>query len=62
MKDYGISCGFGLPAPGAKTVINVGFEYIHRQATAANLLKENYFNITLGINFNQLWFYQNKIR
>ena len=62
VKDYGISCGFGLPAPGAKTVINVGFEYIHRQATAANLLKENYFNITLGINFNQLWFYQNKIR
>ncbi|MCF0141633.1 MAG: B12-binding domain-containing protein, partial [Mogibacterium sp.] len=30
VKDWGLSLGFGLPAPGQKTVINLGFEYIHR--------------------------------
>lgn len=62
VKDYGFSCGFGFPAASEKTVINLGFEYMHRQATPDPMMKEKYFNITLGINFNQLWFYKNKLR
>lgn len=62
VRDYTLSCGFGLPSPAGKTVINLGFEYRHRQAHPDPLLKEEYFNVTLGINFNQLWFFQNKIR
>ena len=30
VRDYGVSVGFGLPAPSSKTVINIGFEYKHR--------------------------------
>ncbi|MCM1292023.1 MAG: outer membrane protein transport protein [Bacteroides sp.] len=62
VREYGISFGFGLPALSSKTVINLGFEYRHRQATPNPLLKESYFNIRLGINFNELWFFQNKIK
>ncbi|MCF0214410.1 MAG: hypothetical protein HUK13_08260 [Muribaculaceae bacterium] len=62
VKEWGLSLGFGLPAPGQKTVINLGFEYIHRQCSPQSLLTENYFNIKLGINFNQLWFMQSKLR
>ena len=62
VKDYGVSVGFGLPAPSSKTVINIGFEYKHRAAYPANLISENYFNITVGVNFNEMWFWQNKIR
>lgn len=61
VKEYGISCGFGLPTLSGKTLINLGFEYRHRQAAPTSLLKENYFNIRLGINFNELWFFQNKL-
>lgn len=62
VKDFGLSLGLGLPAPSSKTMINLGFEYRHRQATPDPLLKENYFSIKLGLNFNELWFFQNKIR
>lgn len=62
VKEYGVSFGFGLPAMTTKTVFNIGFEYRHRQATPNPLLSENYFNIRIGINFNELWFFQNKIR
>lgn len=61
VREYGLSMGFGLPTLSGKTVINLGFEYRHRQATPNALLKENYFNIRLGINFNELWFFQNKL-
>lgn len=62
VREYGVSVGFGLPALSSKTLINVGFEYRHRQADPNPLLKESYFNIRLGINFNELWFFQNKIK
>lgn len=62
VKEWGLTCGFGLPAPGQKTVINLGFEYRNRKASPDPLLRENYFNITLGINFNEVWFWQNKIK
>ena len=62
VRDYGVSLGFGLPAPQSKTMINLGFEWRHRQASPNALIKEDYFNITLGINFNEMWFWRNKIR
>ena len=45
-----------------KPRINLGIEWKHRQAHPNPLIKENYINFTLGINFNEMWFYQNKIR
>ena len=65
VEDYGVTLGFGLPAPinrFTKTVVNVGLEYRHRTSSPVRLLTENYFQITVGINFNELWFWQNKIQ
>ena len=61
VRDYGVTLGFGFPVPAFKTIVNLGLEYRHRQAYPTALLKENYFNITLGINFNEMWFRKNKL-
>lgn len=61
IREYGLTMGFGLPVPGFKTLINLGFEYRHRQASPVALIKEDYFNITLGVNFNEMWFRKSKI-
>ena len=62
LRDYGFSVGVGLPAPGSKTTVNLGVEWRHREATPTPLISENYLNITLGVNFNELWFWKNRIR
>jgi hypothetical protein len=62
VKEYGASLGLGLPAPSTKTMINFTFEYRHREASPQKLVSENYFQFTLGINVNELWFWQNKLR
>lgn len=59
--DYGLACGFGLPCMN-KTIINIGFEYHNRRASSSALLNEKYFNITLGVNFNDLWFRKHKLQ
>lgn len=62
VREYGITCGLGLHTPSDKTVINIGFEWKQRRAHPQPLISENYFNIMLGVNFNELWFWQRKIR
>jgi len=61
VREFGASIGFGFPVPGFKSVVNLGFEYKHRQAHPNPLIKEQYLNITLGINFNEMWFRKAKI-
>lgn len=62
VREYGVTAGFGFNTPEGKTMINLGVEWKHRQAHPSPMLKENYLNITLGINFNEVWFYQRRIR
>lgn len=61
VREHGITAGLGFPVPNFKTTINLGFEWKHRQASPVALLKEDYFNITIGVNFNEMWFRKNKL-
>ena len=62
VRDYGLSVGVGLPAPNGKTTINLGVEWRHRETSPVHLITENYLNITLGVNFNEMWFWKSRIR
>lgn len=62
LKEYGVTAGVGFNTPEGKTMINLGFEWKHRKASPKALITENFFNITLGVNFNELWFWQRRIR
>ena len=63
VRDYGLGIGFSFPALGTnKTLVNLGLEWKHRYSAPTKLLTENYLNITLSVNFNEMWFWKNKIR
>ena len=62
VKDYGVGLGFSFPALSGKTLVNLGLEWKHRYTTPKDLISENYLNITLSVNFNEMWFWKNKIR
>lgn len=65
IKEYGVSIGFGFPAApviNLRSVINISIEYKRRQAYPAQLIKEDYLMFTLGINFNEAWFFQSRIQ
>ncbi|MBO4941913.1 MAG: hypothetical protein J6C95_00605 [Muribaculaceae bacterium] len=61
LREYGVTAGFGFPVPEFKTTVNIGFEWKHRQAHPDPLIKEDYLSITIGVNFNEMWFRQSKI-
>ena len=61
VKEYGISCGFGLPTP-LRTKVNLGFEYRHRYTSPMATVTEDYFMVTLGVAINEAWFVPSRIR
>lgn len=62
---FGASLGMALPvrtsryAPTQGTVFNLGLEYIKR-GNNDNLLKENMFRFSLGLNLSDFWFGKKK--
>ncbi|HBF88380.1 MAG TPA: hypothetical protein DDX39_07020 [Bacteroidales bacterium] len=61
IKDFGISFGLGFPIKRTKTVFNVTFEAGQRGTITNNLLKENYYVISLNLSLSDTWFFKNKI-
>ncbi|MER3470198.1 MAG: hypothetical protein C4330_02415 [Chitinophagaceae bacterium] len=66
LPQYNISFGIGLPvanynrlAPGQFTIVNLGFEY-QRRGNDNNLLKENTFKVSIGLNLSDIWFNKRK--
>ena len=62
-KNYGISCGFGLPLYNKTTnsisMLNASFEY--GKIGTVNMLREDYYKISLNVVFNEHWFFKRKL-
>lgn len=59
IKDYGMNFGLGIPLGFSK--VDLGFEFGKRGTTTNNLIEENYFNISIGLNLSAKWFERRKI-
>lgn len=62
LEEYGFSCGFGLPLRNDRSMLNLGFEYVRQKAPMKNLVGQDYFRISLGLTFNELWFFKPKLQ
>tara|TARA_R110002050_G_scaffold204522_4_gene340098 strand:+ start:828 stop:2093 length:1266 start_codon:yes stop_codon:yes gene_type:complete len=61
INDFGITFGTGLPLGRSVSNLNIGFEVGKRGTIEADLIKENYFKINVGLSLNDKWFYKRKI-
>jgi hypothetical protein len=65
MPQFGVTVGFGLPLFNfnrqtyQSTLVNLAFDY-GKRGNNDNVLKENLFRLTVGFNFNDLWFQKRK--
>lgn len=64
-KEYGASLGVALPITNNynnRSLVNVGFRWMRRDASGTGLIKENYYMMTIGLTFNEMWFMKYKIK
>ena len=55
INGYGLGIGFGIPINHFNS-IDLGFNFYTRGKTEQGFIKDNYFKITAGLNFGELWF------
>ena len=66
-NEYGATLGLGIPIKsdgygGRTSYININFEYKTLRPNLDNMVKENYFGVSLNVNINEMWFFKNKFR
>lgn len=62
-NEYGITFGIGLPVRRSENSyprLNFGFEYGNKGTTEAGLVKEQFFNMNVGVTINATWFRKRK--
>jgi long-subunit fatty acid transport protein len=60
INDMGVTFGLGLPITGTFSNVNFGFELGKRGTTKANLVQENYANLSVSFSLNDKWFEKRK--
>ncbi|MFC2100886.1 hypothetical protein ACFLRZ_03550 [Bacteroidota bacterium] len=60
LKEMAVSIGFGFPLRRSLSTFNVGVEYGTYGTTDQNLIKENYFKISISFSVYERWFIKPK--
>ncbi|MCK8142824.1 hypothetical protein MW871_13065 [Flavobacterium sp. I-SCBP12n] len=60
INDMALTLGLGLPLSGTFSNVNVGFEIGKKGTTTANLVQENYANVSVSFSLNEQWFVKRK--
>jgi hypothetical protein len=60
IQDFAANFGVGLPLNNTFSNLNIGFEVGKRGTKYHNLIEENYFNLSVGLSFNDRWFVKRK--
>lgn len=61
LSEIGASIGLGLPIMRDKSLVNLSAQYFHRKLTPQSKVVENGVIFSIGISFNEFWFFKNKI-
>lgn len=56
IDKMGVAVGLGLPIMRTMTSCNIAIEFGTMGTTSDNLVKENYFNISVGMSIRDRWF------
>ena len=62
IDKFGITFGLGLPVPRSLTSFNIAIEIGKMGTISNNLVRENYFNISIGMSIYDRWFVKRKYK
>lgn len=61
LREMGASIGLGLPVTGDKSLVNLSLEYVNRQPSSTSLITEQYLRVSVGVTFNEMWFFKRRL-
>ena len=59
--EYGVTAGFGLPIARSRSVLSLSAQYVRTKGLETNMVNENIFRVSIGLTFNERWFFKRKV-
>lgn len=59
--EYGITAGFGLPVPRSRSILSISGQFVHVSGKEAVFVDENIFRVSIGLTFNERWFFKRRV-
>ena len=60
-REYGVTAGFGLPVPRSRSIISVTAQYVRVEGLVPSAVNENMLRLSIGLTFNERWFFKRKV-
>ena len=53
-REYGVTAGFGLPVPRSRSILSISGQ-------ESAFVNENIFRVSIGLTFNERWFFKRRV-
>lgn len=60
-SEYGITAGFGLPVPRSRSILSISGQFVRVKGKEINMVDENIFRVSIGLTFNDRWFFKRRV-
>ena len=60
-REYGVTAGFGLPVPRSRSILSVSGQFVRISGQEAAFVNENIFRVSIGLTFNERWFFKRRV-
>ena len=60
-REYGVTAGFGLPVPRSRSILSISGQFVRVSGQEATFVNENVFRVSIGLTFNERWFFKRRV-
>lgn len=60
-REYGVTAGFGLPVPRSRSILSITGQFVRVKGLETNMVNENIFRVSIGLTFNERWFFKRRV-
>ena len=60
-REYGVTAGFGLPVPRSRSILSISGQFVRMKGLETNMVNENIFRVSIGLTFNEVWFFKRRV-
>lgn len=60
-REYGVTAGFGLPVPRSRSILSISGQFVRVSGQESAFVNENIFRVSIGLTFNERWFFKRRV-
>ena len=60
-REYGVTAGFGLTVPRSSSILSISGQFVRISGQESAFVNENIFRVSIGLTFNERWFFKRRV-